>query len=116
MATVILGDVTKPLKVSDFDSVICLNNTLGYIPDQEKTLEAMKKLGKKVIVSVFGEAFTDESAKSYFTSIGLAIRSIDGNTFVMDDFVNVLRYSKEVVGSWHGEVTITPLGYFCEIE
>ncbi|MBT3835272.1 class I SAM-dependent methyltransferase [Candidatus Peribacteria bacterium] len=114
-ATVILGDITKPVPVSDFDYVICLNNTLGYIPDQEASLKNMKNLGEKVIISVFGEGFDDEISKSYFTSIGLTVQSIDGDMFVMDDFVNVLRYSKDVVDNWDGKITYTPLGYFCEI-
>ena len=115
-ATVILGDITKPLSVSGFDYVVCLNNTLGYIPDQETSLANMKNLGGKVIISVFGEAFTSDTAKKYFSSIGLTIKSIDGDTFVMDDFINVFRYSKHIVEEWNGTITITPLGYFCEID
>src|SRR5260221_5678259 len=47
-AKFITGDITKPPDLSQFDYVVCLNNTLGYIPNQEKAIEEMKKFGKIV--------------------------------------------------------------------
>src|SRR5665213_942399 len=41
-AEFILGDITNPPSLPTFDYVICLNNTLGYIPDEQKALVGMK--------------------------------------------------------------------------
>jgi SAM-dependent methyltransferase len=115
-ANFILGDITKPIEVSDFDYVICLNNTLGYIDDQQKAIENMKKLGKIVIISVYGEKFDDELGKEYFKIINLEVEKIENNVFFMKDFVNVKRYIHEEVNKWGGEIIETPLGYFVIIK
>ncbi|EKD43737.1 MAG: hypothetical protein ACD_72C00152G0006 [uncultured bacterium] len=99
--------------MSLFDYVICLNNTLGYIPEYDKAIKNMRKLGKTVIVSVYGEKFDNDLAREYFDSIKLEIDHIDGDKFVMKDFTTVKRFSKKEVESWSGEVIETPVGYFC---
>lgn len=38
-AEFIHGDITNPPLLSMYDYVICLNNTLGYIPEQEKAID-----------------------------------------------------------------------------
>lgn len=60
------GDITDPPTLPSFDYVICLNNTLGYISEQEKAVAGIKKLGKVVIISVYGEKFNDYLARAYF--------------------------------------------------
>jgi hypothetical protein len=67
------------------------------------------------VISVYGEKFSDDLAKEYFESIGLSIDNIQGNTFVMEDFTKVKRYDRQTVDNWGGEVTETPVGYFCEL-
>lgn len=115
-AELIHGDITKPLSVSGFDYVICLNNTLGYIPEQEKALENMKELGRTVILSVYGEKFTNELAQEYFKSINLEIERIENNLFHAKEFSSIKRYSKEEVENWNGRIIETPIGYFCIIK
>lgn len=112
-ANFVHGDITSPPTLPRFDYVICLNNTLGYIPKQEKAIAGMKKLGKAVIISVYGEKFNDNLARAYFKSIKLEIDRIKNNRFVMKDFTMVKRYSKKEVEFWGGEITETPIGYFC---
>ncbi|HEY5153070.1 MAG TPA: class I SAM-dependent methyltransferase [Candidatus Saccharimonadales bacterium] len=115
-AEFIHGDITRPPKLEDFDYVICLNNTLGYIPDQQKALDGMKQLGGKVIVSVYGERFTDRLAKRYFDSIGLGINDIQGDVFMMKDFTSIRRYRMQDVSKWSSDLIETPVGYFCVME
>ncbi|MFH0868548.1 MAG: class I SAM-dependent methyltransferase [Candidatus Woesearchaeota archaeon] len=109
------ADITKPLLDSGFDYVICLNNTLGYIPEEQKAIENMKKIGKKVILSVYGEKFTNELAQAYFKSINLQLVNIEKNIFHTKEFVNVKRYTREEVDNWKGKIIETPIGYFCII-
>ena len=109
-------DITKGMDLVEFDYVICLNNTLGYIPEDEKAIQKMKKIGKKVIISVFGEKFTDERGREYFESIKAEVSKIEGNTFHLRDFCLVKRYTKEKVEKWNGEIIETPLGYFCILQ
>ena len=73
----------------------------------------MKKLGKVVGISVYGERFSDDLARAYFESIKLEIDHIENDHFVMRDFSTVKRYSKKEVESWNGKITETPIGYFC---
>ncbi len=115
-AELIEGDITKPLPLSGFDYVICLNNTLGYINDEQTAIENMKKLGKKLILSVYGEKFTDDLGLAYFKSLGLKIKQIKDNIFQAKGFGNIKRYTRNEVNSWGGEVIETPIGYFCVIE
>lgn len=112
-ADFVQGDITDPPNLPRFDYVICLNNTLGYIPEQEKAIACMKKLGKVVIISVYGEKFDDALARAYFKSIKLKIDRIENDNLIMKDFTTVKRYSKKEVGFWGGKVTETPIGYFC---
>jgi len=111
-AQFITGDITNPPNISQFDYVICLNNTLGYIQDQKKAIEEMKKLGKIVIISVYGEKFDDNLAREYFKTLHLEIERIENNVFIMKDFTKVKRYTKEEVGLWRGKIIKTPIGYF----
>ena len=111
----ILGDITNPPKLAKFDYVICLNNTLGYIPNQQKSLDGMISLGNEIIVSVYGEKFTNSLAKEYFDSLGLSIKQIKNNEFIMEDFSTVKRYTGSQVKNWASEVINTPVGYFCII-
>jgi SAM-dependent methyltransferase len=107
------GDITVPPTLPRFDYVICLNNTLGYIPEQEKAIAGMKKLGKVVVISVYGEKFDNDLARAYFESIKLEVDRIENDNLVMKDFTTVKRYSKKEVESWGGKITKTPIGYFC---
>jgi SAM-dependent methyltransferase len=109
------GDITKPLPFSNFDYVICLNNTLGYIDDEYMAIENMKKMGKKLILSVYSEKFTDELGLTYFKAIGLKINQIKDNIFQAERFINIKRYARDEVNRWSGEVIETPIGYFCII-
>ncbi len=112
-ATFILGDITSPPPLKTYDYVICLNNTLGYIEEEEKAVENMKKRGEIVILSVYGEKFTDALAEEYFKSLHLTIREIKHNLFILEDFTPVKRYTNAEVKSWGGKVQETPLGYIC---
>lgn len=114
-ADFIQGDITAPPTLPHFDYVICLNNTLGYIPDQTKAIENMKQLGQ-VIISVYGEKFIDDLALSYFKSIHLDVNQIKNDFFIMKDFTTVKRYSKIEVESWGGKIIDTPIGYLCMLK
>lgn len=96
-----------------FDYVLCLNNTLGYIPDEESALRNMRSLGTQVFVSVYGEKFIDDLARQYFSTLGLAVAAIKDNRFTFEDFTSVKRYTHEEVEAWGGQITETPLGYLC---
>lgn len=104
------GDITSPPALR-FDYCVCLNNTLGYISDQEKAVAGMKTLGERVIISVYGEKFND-LARAYFTAVGLELARIEPGRFVMKDFTSVRRYRRGDVASW-GTVIETPIGYYC---
>jgi SAM-dependent methyltransferase len=113
-ADVILGDITKPVGVSGFDYVICLNNTLGYIFEEEKAINNMRGLGDKVIISVYGEKFDDSLGKDYFKAINLEVERIENNIFITKDFTNIKRYTRKDVEGWNPkEVIETPIGYLC---
>jgi len=99
-ATFVLGDITAPPAMPQFDWVICLNHTLGYIPDQDKAVHEMRRLGRHVAISVFGEKFNKQLARDYFSAIGL------------DDYGSVKRYTRRDIGAWGGQITETPIGYF----
>ncbi len=110
-AEFIHGDITNPPDLPSFDYVICLNNTLGYIPDQSEALRGMKQLGKHLIISVYGEKFTDELAEEYFTILDLIIDHQTDNVFIMKDFTTIRRYSPQEVAAWGGTVIKTPVGW-----
>ncbi len=113
-AEIIEGDITAPIEVvakGAYDFVICLNHTLGYIPDQDKAVEMMKQYGKRVVVSVYGEAWTPELAQEYFAVLGLLITEVHDDGFLLDDGSVIHRYSRKEVEKWGGKVLPTPLGY-----
>ena len=112
-ANFICGDITNPPGLPNFDYVICLNNTLGYIPDYEKAIKEMKKLSKAVIISVYGEKFNDDLAREYFRSIELEIESTGDNLFFLKNFGTVKRFTRKEVESWSNKIIETPIGYFC---
>src|SRR3989344_4212094 len=109
----VLGNITALPDIGIFDYVICLNNTLGYISPQEEALDGMRRLSKNIIVSVYGEKFTNGFAKEYFDALGLEIAEIDGDKFVVKDFTSVRRYNRGDVEAWSEDITETPVGYFC---
>jgi len=113
-ANFVLGDITNPPDtLSHYDYVLCLNNTLGYIPNQEKAIEEMKKLGNTVIISVYGEPFDDTLAYEYFKALNLELESIEHNQCILKDFSIVKRYTKEDVATWGSKILEAPIGYFC---
>lgn len=112
-ATFLPGDITAPPPLPVFDYVVCLNNTLGYILDEEKAMSEMRKLGKKVIISIYGEKFTDDLACTYFKTINLNVDKIENNRFYIKNFSSVKRYTKKEVENWGGKIIETPVGYFC---
>lgn len=114
--SIVTGDILDPpadLQRSQY--VLCLNNTLGYIADEPSALSQMKKLGARVIVSVYGEQCTDALAREYFLLLGLEIDHIENHHFIFKDFTSVKRYTREEVERWGGEITETPLGYLCTL-
>jgi methylase of polypeptide subunit release factors len=114
-ANLVHGDITRPPELGYFDYVTCLNNTLGYIAEEKKAIKNMKKLEETVILSVYGEKFTDGLARAYFKSINLELTGIDHNIFHTKEFINVKRYIKEEVEGWGGKIIETPIGYFVVI-
>ncbi len=112
-ATFIHGDITNPPKLPLFDYVLCLNHTLGYIPDQKKALYAMQQLGKETIISVYGEKFDEKLANKYFASINLKLEKVENDFFIFKDFTRVRRYTKKEVLAFGGTVLETPVGYLC---
>jgi len=114
-AKVITGDATKRLPTTGFDYILCLNNTLGYIPQEGKAMRNMKKAGQRVIISVYGEKFTDGLAKKYFDLMGLKISTIRHGRFITN-IGTIKRYSKSRVKSWGGKIIRTPIGYLTIIK
>jgi SAM-dependent methyltransferase len=124
-ARIIIGDITshtyRPLE--RYDLVYCLNNTLGYIPETQKTLAGMRALSRRAIaMSVFtDDKLTDAAALEYFASMGFAPDAveIDGNTFHMTadngDVSTVRRFNRDELISWGAVLTDTPLGYYAKI-
>jgi SAM-dependent methyltransferase len=115
-ATFELGDITSPPNLPTFDYAVCLNNTLGYIPDEKLALAGMKKLGRHAIVSVFGEKFTPILAKEYFDSLKLKLQNVSDGYFGLQNFTKVKRYTKGSVANWNSQIHATPLGYFCNLQ
>ena len=115
-ADFIHGDITKPKDLPKFDYVICLNNTLGYIPDEEIAINNMKLLGNNVIISVYGEKFNDNLAREYFKAINLEVFKVINNIIFLKDFTKVKRYTEKEVESWNCTILETPIGYFCIIK
>lgn len=103
-AEFVKGDITRPPDLLAFDWVLCLNNTLGYISDEQAALGQMRRLGGKVVVSVYGQRFDEALARQYFGVIGL------------EDYSGVRRYKLADVRSWGGGVVQTPIGYWVELK
>jgi ubiquinone/menaquinone biosynthesis C-methylase UbiE len=100
-----------------FDYVICLNNTLGYIPNDKKAVKEMKRVTKgKLIVSIYTDTkFTNQVAKDYFNSVGGKIEKIKDNVIYTNE-VTMKRYSKENIRDLFGnkvELIETHLGFIC---
>lgn len=113
-ADIVTGDITKPpSELKRHNYVLCLNNTLGYIPDEDGALKHMRRLGDHVIISVYGEAFTDALAKQYFETLGLEIDRIEKNRIHFKDFSSVKRYTRREIEQWKGTIEETPIGYLC---
>lgn len=114
-AEFIHGDITAPPALPRFDYCICLNNTLGYILNQVDAIEGMKKLGKSIVISVYGEKFDDNLAREYFESIGLKIESIKDNIINLINFGSVKRYTKKEIEGWGGKINVSPIGYIIKM-
>lgn len=112
-ASFIHADITQPPNLPKYDYVICMNNTLGYIDDDFKAISEMQKLGKKVIISVYSEKFTDDLAIDYFNQLGLEVEKIKNNLVTTRDFGSIKRYSKNTIAGWNGQITDSPVGYIC---
>lgn len=110
-ATVVEDDITHTQLQSSFDYVLCLNNTLGYISDQERARATMHALGQHTTISVYGERFSDAIAQEYFTSLGLTIESIERDHIHLADFGSVRRYSRAEIDAWSEAVKELPIGY-----
>lgn len=112
-AEFVQGDITTPPPALEcFTYTICLNNTLGYIPDTDVAIEQMKRHGEVVVVSVYGEQFNEKLAREYFDAIGLEVREIKNNMIVLQDFSTVRRFPRSVVEAWGGHhIVDTPIGY-----
>lgn len=117
-ATTKLCDITNEKeceRLGTFDWVLCLNHTLGWIPDEEKAIKNMRKLGKNVLVSIYGETFDNDAAAAYFKALGLKILSIDEVSIHLEDFCTVRRYGRNQIELWNGAIIKTPLGYAVRI-
>ena len=115
----VLGDITKNESIDPlghFDYAICLNNTLGYIPNEVTTIANMKYAADTAIISVYGEQFTDELAREYFASLTLTVENIIDDVIHVKDFGTIRRYRREDVKLWNGKIVETPLGYLCAME
>ncbi len=113
--------VADAQKLPDFDTkfnyVICLNNTLGYIPDDKKAISEMKKSAKgKVIISIYTDTkFTDKIAKEYFKAVGSKVRGIENNVIRTNE-ISMKRYSIKDIRDLFGkdvQIIETPLGVIC---
>jgi len=112
-ASFVHGDITQPPDGLDaYTYVICLNNTLGFIPDVERAIEQMKRLGHTVVISVYGERFDEPLARRYFAAIGLTIREFADDMITLQDFSSVRRFPRSAVLAWRGDSLVeTPIGY-----
>lgn len=116
-ASFVHGDITAPpVGLDCYDYTICLNNTLGYIPNVNAAIDQMKKTAPTVVISVYGEKFDDALAERYFDAIGLAVREIVDDTIVLKDFSSVRRFPRSVVSTWGGRVIETPIGYLTTLQ
>jgi len=116
-ATIITGDITAPpVDIKKHQYVLCLNHTLGYISNEKSALQNMKKLGKEVIVSVYGENFTNTLAQKYFEILGLEIDELTPNHIKFKDFTSVKRFRRSELETWNGKIEETPLGYLCILQ
>lgn len=102
----VMGDARKiPLKKKSFDYVICLNNTLGYIPDDKTVIQELKRVtkpGGKIIISVYGTDWNNRMAKNYFKTLLVKKIRITGNKFLIDG-LKMKRYSRKDVTNLLGK-------------
>lgn len=116
-AAFITADITAPpANLGYFDSALCLNNTLGFIPDYPAALQNMRNHAGKTYVSVFGEKFDDRLAIEYFGSVGLEVDATDTDTFMVRHVGPVRRFRHDEAASWGTILTATPLGYLIAVE
>ncbi len=111
----ILADIENPNLPEKFDGVLCLDNMLGYLKNESKAIAEMKNIAKeKLVVSAYGEKFTNALAQDYFKSIGTKVERIEGNLIFTKEFC-VKRYAKKDLLALLGgcKITETPMGYFC---
>lgn len=109
------GDVTRPGDIPECDYVVCLNNTLGYIPDRDRAITEMRK-SAKAIISVYGEVFDWSLACDYFVSLGTDVIEFSDIEITTKDLGTIHRFTKEEVVSWGaGELVQTPIGYLVRL-
>lgn len=111
----ILANIETPNLTEKFDVVLCLDNMLGYLKNESKAIAEMKALAKeKLVVSVYGEKFSDQLAQDYFKSIDTTVERIEGNVIFTKD-LRMKRYTRKEIFGLLGncKLTETPLGYFC---
>ncbi len=115
-ADFIQADITEPPQpLPGFDYVICLNNTLGFIPEYNKAIQEMRRIGDNVYISVFGELFSDDLAREYFDRVGISLDRIDGD-YLFTSIGRLRRFREEDVLNFRPkEIISTPLGYLASI-
>jgi SAM-dependent methyltransferase len=115
----ILGDITAPPPLERFDYAMCLNNTLGYIPEDGLAVARMRQVAGSVLVSVYGERTTDGLAGEYFGVLGTAVTGVrhlgDCDLIIVEGLGEVRRYHAERLETWTTEKQDTPLGYWARI-
>jgi hypothetical protein len=112
----IAADITAPpASTGNYDYVLCLNNTLGFIPDYRAALRRMWGIGV-TFVSVYGEAFDDVLAGEYYRSVGIELEGIRGNEIILRGVGAVRRFPRAEVESWGSNITETPIGYIAIVK
>lgn len=110
-ARFVAADITEPPEgLGHFDYVLCLNNTLGFIPDYETAFRRMSAIGM-TYVSVYAEAFDNQRAREYYDCTGIEIEDIDGDVLLLRHIGPVRRFRRATVESWGTIAAETPLGY-----
>lgn len=104
----VCGDARKiPFRESTFDYALCLNNTLGYIPNNKKVISELKRVvfsGGKIIVSVYGPQWGNRIARQYFEKLGAKTITITGDVCMIDG-ITMKRYSKHKLVELLGKKT-----------
>ena len=108
----LVGDIVDPPKtLAPADACICLNNTLGFIRKYNAALASIQSLGTHALVSVFGETFQDELARTYYAGIGMTVSKIDDDKIYTTGGDTLRRFRRQEVRSWGKILAETPLGY-----